>query len=659
MRFLDRGERMGTKTNRLVTAGLWGLFAVVVAPHSQTIAISGMVKRTNGTAIKGATVWLAHQNAVATTDANGAFTLTGQTVQQISPVRRDNMSCMPQLKSNMLYFSVTVQSAEVKVDVFSLTGRHVASLVNQNVGPGNYRLPADAVLLPAEIYCLRLKVGPAVSYFKMPVVSQHGSKPLKLSTVDSFSPSVGMLAKGSATVDSLFAGCADCIAQGKAIATYSGVYAFTLATAAYAPPKYIVNSSALFSYTSIVAAPFTSVINGKTYFDHGGNRELSIRNFVFAGDSARYVVETNDTITWEYYISTYPLLYSDTTINTVTTQSYSDPVASPQLSFWDKTFSNPPAAGCSEFLRNATFNGAPVTISEKYVAASLSLLSKFSNDIGLLYAAANGSFTLTQANGMPVNANTLLYLQFHPVLNLEKDSCYGFVNTKLLYTTTVFNPDTLGYSLALLQQPQGMTVANDSVWWLPAVADAGSHDVKIRLTDATGVSDTLALHISIFNPIMRWVYSIVNGTSKADLGYIGSSKTLPRYVFEKYDSTYYAAAGFSIQKDSFSSISNCTVDSALTWFWENQIYVLKNDSGTVRKALYKADTVSIKTVSVDAVTGASIMSMRHYQTSVLFSRQIGLISCRSKELLYGDSTSMYLHEYNGQPFDTANIVYLK
>jgi hypothetical protein len=656
---------MGTKTNRLVTAGLWALFAVVVAPHSQTIAISGMVKRTNGTAIKGATVWLAHQNAVATTDANGAFTLTGQTVQQISPVRRDNMSCMPQLKSNMLYFSVIVQFAEVKVDVFSLIGRHVASLVNQNVGPGNYRLPADAVLLPAEIYCLRLKVGPAVSYFKMPVVSQHGSKPLKLSTVDGFSPSVGMLAKGSATVDSLFAGCADCIAQGKAIATYSGVYAFTLANAAYTPPKYIVNSSALFSYTSIVAATFTSVINGKTYFDHGGDRALSIRNFVFAGDSVRYVVETNDTITWEYYISTYPLLYSDTTINTVTTQSYSDPVTSPQLSFWDKTFSNPPAAGCSEFLRNATFNGAPVAISEKYVTASLSLISKFSNDIGLLYAAANGSFTLTQVNGMPVNANTLIYLPFHPSFYLDKDSCYGFAGTKLLYRPWIFAPDTLSYSFSLLLQPQGMTIANDSsVCWLPAASDAGPHDINVRLTDAKGVSDTLALRVSILNPTSRWVYSTdtSNGTgiSKVTMGYIDSSKIAPRYAFGKYDSTYHPGLGMSSEVYEYSSIANCSADSARIWFWQNHIPILKNPSITEGKALYKTDTISVRTVSVDAVSSATYLMPTFYHSAAVFSPQMGLISYVNTVIGgYRDSSGMYLQQYNGQPFDTASIVYLK
>jgi hypothetical protein len=660
------GGSMGNRAHRLITAGFWAIFTVTSIADAETINISGTVKRTNGTAIKGATIWLANQKVLATTDANGAFLLSGQALQQISSIRCNVMSGGPQMKNNVLYFGVLFPLTEVRVDVFNLTGRHVASLINRCMAQGNYRLPTDAVFLPAEIYCLRLQVGPAVFFFKMLIVSQRGPNQLNLSTVG-LSQSATILAKGTATSDSLIAGCADCIPESRAIDSYSGVYAFTLATAAYSPPKYIINSSAKFAYASDGSdngTTYMSEINGKNCFDNGGSRALTIRNFIYAGDSVRYVVETDDSISWRYYYNTWPILYSDTLIYTVTTQSYSDAATSPRLSYWDKTFTTPPTADCSEFIRKATFNGTPVTISELYTSMTLALVSKFSNEIGLLFAASNGSFTLTQVNGVIIYDTTLRYEQFHPVFNLDNDSCYGFVNNKLLYRTTVFNPDSRGYSLTLLQQPQGMTVTHDSVCWLPATVDAGTHEAKIQLIDANGVSDTLSLHISVINPGTRWVYStwshINSGTSKVNLGYIDSSKTMSQYIFGKYDSVYYPSSNLSNQTDEISFISNCSVDSALTWFWENHIYVLKYYSGTERKALYKADTVSVKTVNVDAVSSASSAIPTFYHSFAVFSRELGLISYNYSAIggVY-DSTSMYLKEYNGQPFDTANIVYLK
>lgn len=58
----------------------------------------------------------------------------------------------------------------VRLDVYDLTGRRVATLVNEAQAPGRKTHPVDAGAWPSGVYVLRLRVGSAVNSRRMTVM---------------------------------------------------------------------------------------------------------------------------------------------------------------------------------------------------------------------------------------------------------------------------------------------------------------------------------------------------------------------------------------------------------------------------------------------------------------------------------------------------------
>jgi hypothetical protein len=57
--------------------------------------------------------------------------------------------------STTLYFA-TSRTEKVRIDIYDLVGRFVATAVNQEYAPGGWRVPFDAAGLPSGIYFARI-----------------------------------------------------------------------------------------------------------------------------------------------------------------------------------------------------------------------------------------------------------------------------------------------------------------------------------------------------------------------------------------------------------------------------------------------------------------------------------------------------------------------
>jgi hypothetical protein len=174
------------------------------------------------------------------------------------------------------------------------------------------------------------------------------------------------------------------------------------------------------------------------------------------------------------------------------------------------------------------------------------------------------------------------------------------------------------------------------------------------------------LHITVKNPVARWTYfstiDFDTGVSKVDLWYSDTSRIKSRCVFGQFDSTYhdstYYSPAYSTEKSGNAVEQDCSVDSALARFWTERIYILRNYTGTEHKAIFRNDTITVKTLHVDAITGASIFSIKQIVSDAVVASGLGLVSY-SFVSSPGGQESLCLKRYNGKPFDTTEIFYLK
>jgi Fibrobacter succinogenes major domain (Fib_succ_major). len=126
------------------------------------INITGKVVDTLGNPIRGAQVALSMAELKDTTDSTGQFVLASiPTENQINPYIKA-FSGNPFIKNQMLIFYVIPSGTHVSADVFSVSGRLVAHLVNKSFLSGEFHVDM-ASLLPNSskntIYFVRLKIG--------------------------------------------------------------------------------------------------------------------------------------------------------------------------------------------------------------------------------------------------------------------------------------------------------------------------------------------------------------------------------------------------------------------------------------------------------------------------------------------------------------------
>jgi hypothetical protein len=641
------------------------ILAFSIVSTAQTVNITGSVKRANGSPIKGATVWLAKAKTFTTTNENGTFTLAGQ-VAQISTLRRDFTNNVPQLINNRLYFNVESPSADLQVDVFNLSGRQVASILKQRVGLGRYSLAIAPASLSAGLYCIRLKVGPTVSYFKTPIAQRQNDRPIKLTGVSRTSMPPSYLTKQVAVVDSIVAGCADCVPSSQAIETYSGTYSFNLGNAPYTPPAFIKNSSCEWVYR-------VSLTNQYMYdevSDLKGSTSLSLRNFVWLGDSVRYSVVTIDSSTVTSTQTGEHVKKAGTSI-----RNYTDPANCSPLSLLKSACYYPDRV-------RATYNGTPISIIN-YGFCDKDYI--FSDEIGQILFSEIASvtfsdqqlateycplFTLIRLNQVPFDTSNIIYLKNPASFRSDKDTTGGFVGSTIIYTLTyIFNPDNASITYSLLQKPAGMTIHNDTLRWTPGSQNTGPNTISVKLLDSRGYTDTLNLCVYVTTPLLTLDYSIksysltefatsLTGVSTITIGPIDSSKITPKYLIITSDSSSsFPSPTISTPATIKRVFYSCRLDTAIVRFWTTKYSTLAKP-GTLKKAVVNGDTTTVKTVIDSTVinSGRSIKT----QNTVSFAESIGLISYDMEGSGVGEpchgtwSANVNLNRVNGVPLNIVD-----
>ncbi len=155
----------------LIVAG-----SVCFASAQTAVNVTGTVLDTrNNAKIAGAVVRLAFNPAItATTDANGAFTLTGTTA-----INRKNTNSKSgfdiSLVGTEINLSVNGNEKLVNVDLYTLNNKFVKNVFNKNLVSGEYKLNTNISNLSAGLYFVHAKIGNEMRVLKMSTLNNSAN----------------------------------------------------------------------------------------------------------------------------------------------------------------------------------------------------------------------------------------------------------------------------------------------------------------------------------------------------------------------------------------------------------------------------------------------------------------------------------------------------
>ena len=196
---------------------------------AEPITLSGTVKdSTTHAGITGATIRLAKQPAFATTNAGGAYAFNAAGVLSSGRASSELLS-QPLFKHNRLLFGVPKSGEQVRIDLYTLTGKLAATLVNENLAQGNYQIAPSAAQLAGQTYIVRFQIGAQSSTLKL--VNAGGSDLASQAQpeIAGNRSSQGSFAKSLAAVnDTLIVSATGYATVRKPITAYTGANNFSL-----------------------------------------------------------------------------------------------------------------------------------------------------------------------------------------------------------------------------------------------------------------------------------------------------------------------------------------------------------------------------------------------------------------------------------------------
>jgi glucosylceramidase len=209
---------------------LFGSFAcfagAVFVSQAQQITISGTVSDADGKGIAGAIVSLIEAKKSAITDAAGVYSISSG----VTAIRREQNSMPPQgspfLKGDDLYFSVAEITARVHLDLYTLLGAHVRTVLEKNFTRGEYQINLFAKDTPSQMYFLKVMIGDKSTVLALPMLAGVNHSQVLLKQADGAAQ--GRLAKMSAVADSILVGAVGYATLSQTIDSYSGTMNFTL-----------------------------------------------------------------------------------------------------------------------------------------------------------------------------------------------------------------------------------------------------------------------------------------------------------------------------------------------------------------------------------------------------------------------------------------------
>ena len=219
----------------LCTAGL-------VFSSQAAIAITGTVTDQSTQApIQGAVVSLESAGLTAITDIGGKYSFSDGA--STIPVQRNaQVLPAPVVSNNRLMFSVIDKTSFVRVDLFTLSGKLVRTLVNGELTQGYYRINVGTALVAAQPVLLQVRLGKNTTVLRLPLID--GTRPAgrtlaKVERADTHFSSAKILA----SADTILAWSAGYATAGLGIDNLTGTYDIALQRMVPAGSALVLQSS--------------------------------------------------------------------------------------------------------------------------------------------------------------------------------------------------------------------------------------------------------------------------------------------------------------------------------------------------------------------------------------------------------------------------------
>ena len=204
----------------------------------QAINITGTIRDANGAGLANAKVGFASATNSTTTNASGAYSISGAVANNPWGNRASWTAEAPRLAKQLLYFGVGRDGEMVKVELYSLIGKRLFTALNRPLAKGNYQIRPYAMGLGSGLYCVVVQVGGERTFLKMPFVknaaaNSEGVQPMRVT--GGVDKSASLMKTSAAAVDSIVVSASGYITGLKAIPSYQGVYDLRLEKAGMNP----------------------------------------------------------------------------------------------------------------------------------------------------------------------------------------------------------------------------------------------------------------------------------------------------------------------------------------------------------------------------------------------------------------------------------------
>jgi hypothetical protein len=203
---------------------LAGFFAFSV--FAQDINLSGTVKDSATQAgISGAIVKLKVARLTDTTNASGAYSFV-RTAVRFPASYENQLVGAPHFNQNRLFFGVANNGEQVKIDIYNLLGRNVASYMDAKLGRGNYQVSVFGPSLADQLYFVKVRVGSKATMLKMPLIGRQSSSSGQMIKKISGSSLDISVSKAAAALDTLIVAASGYKVTRLAISAYTGTNDF-------------------------------------------------------------------------------------------------------------------------------------------------------------------------------------------------------------------------------------------------------------------------------------------------------------------------------------------------------------------------------------------------------------------------------------------------
>jgi hypothetical protein len=203
---------------------LAGFFAFSV--FAQDINLSGTVKDSATQAgISGAIVKLKVARLTDTTNASGTYSFV-RTAVRFPASYENQLVGAPHFNQNRLFFGVANNGEQVKIDIYNLLGRNVASYMDAKLGRGNYQVSVFGPSLADQLYFVKVRVGSKATMLKMPLIGRQSSSSGQMIKKISGSSLDISVSKAAAALDTLIVAASGYKVTRLAISAYTGTNDF-------------------------------------------------------------------------------------------------------------------------------------------------------------------------------------------------------------------------------------------------------------------------------------------------------------------------------------------------------------------------------------------------------------------------------------------------